>query len=128
MAHSSVSGEDAFDSPAYASFDLDHVHGCAVVVATGEIDLCTSPGLREALSSAAESADRIIIDLTGVTMLDSTGIGVLMRALRRNHHRQDGTLCLVGPAGSVRKVLDITHVSRLFPIYRSVEEAVAELA
>jgi anti-anti-sigma factor len=130
MAGPFVSEEDAcaLDSRAQASFGLHHVQGCAVVVAAGEIDLCTSSALHDALSEAAKTADRVIIDLTGVTFLDSTGMGAMVDALNQDHHRQRGTLCLVGPSGSVRKALEITQLTKMFPIYPAVEEAVSELA
>ena len=119
--------ENAENPGDYASFGLSHLDGCAVVVATGEIDLCTSPRLRDTLAGATDSADRVVVDMTAVTFLDSTGIGVLMGALRQHHHRQRGTLCLVGPSGTVRRVLEITHLTKVFPIYPSVEEAVRAL-
>jgi anti-anti-sigma factor len=120
MARSFVPGEDAADSQAHASFDLDQVCRCAVVAATGEPDPCTYPGPREAPSRAAESAASIAIDLTGV--------GVLVGALKQNHHQQRGTLRLVSPGGPARKVLDIAHLTEVLPIHPSVEEAVTRLA
>jgi anti-anti-sigma factor len=117
-----------FGSDGPAVFDVECVRGCAVVVAAGEIDLAASPALHEVLTEAAQSADRIIIDLTDVTFLDSTGMTVMVDALNRHHHRQRGTLCLVGLSQSVRKVLDITHLSSQFPTYPSLRAAVAQLA
>jgi anti-sigma B factor antagonist len=130
MAHRHDRGEDECgpEPVAAAAFVLDRVHECAVVRASGEVDICTSPALREALQNAASAADRIVVDLTAVTFLDSTGIGVLLHALKQDHHRERGTLCLVGPTGMVRKVLNITQISQVLPIYVSVEEAVHQLA
>ena len=129
MAHQSFSEEEAPTSreSAVASFPLDHVQGCTVVVASGEIDLCTSPALRQSLAEAGRSSERIIVDLSRVTFLDSTGIGVLVNAVREQRRRGLGTLCMVGPTGSVRRVLDITQFTNLVPTYASVAEAV-ELA
>jgi anti-sigma B factor antagonist len=117
-----------FGSDGPAVFDVECVRGCAIVVAAGEIDLCAAPALREVLTEAAESADRIIVDLTDVTFLDSTGMTVMLDALNRHHHRQRGTLCLVGLSQAVHKVLDITHLTSKFPIYPSLRAALAELA
>jgi len=127
VAHPFLSdeGEPAFD---YASFTVERVQRCAVVKANGEIDLCTSPLLSEALDQAAEQSDRIVIDLTSVTFLDSSGMAAMVGALKRNHHRQRGTLCLVGPSGLVLRALQVTDLTRLFPIYDSLDEAVLELA
>ena len=111
MAHQSFSGEEAPTSrdSAVALFCLDHVQGCAVVVASGEIDLCTSPALRQSLAEADRFSERIIVDLSRVKFLDSTGIGVLVNAVREQRRRGLGTLCVVGPTGSVRRVRSLTR-------------------
>ena len=125
MAHPlGEGGEPAFD---YASFRTERVHGCAVVVASGEIDMCTSPALGEALEQAARKSERIIVDLTRVTFLDSSGMAAMVGALNRDHHRQRGTFCLVGPSGLVLRALQVTDLTRLFPIYDSVDGAVWQL-
>lgn len=107
-----------------ASFRVEGVRGCAVVVASGEIDLSTSSALREALTTAAESSDRVVLDLTRVSFLDSTGMGVMVGALNQQRCREEEALCLVGPVAMVRRVLEITRLSDLFPIYPSVADAV----
>jgi len=127
VAHPFLSGDgdSAFD---YAHFRTECVDGCAVVVASGEIDLCTSPALSEALQQAAQESDRIIIDLTRVTFLDSSGMAAMVSAMNLNHHRQRGTLCLVGPSGLVLRALQVTDLIKLFPIYESLADAVWQLA
>lgn len=84
MTHPLVPDDSAprSDADEYAWFQLDHMRGCAVVVASGEIDLYTSPGLREVLQQAGRAADRVIVDLGGVTFLDSTGMAVIMEAFQ----------------------------------------------
>ena len=120
--------ESVFGAGAPAAFLVEYVQGCAIVAAAGEIDLCAAPALHAALTEAAESADRIVIDLTRVTFLNSTGVTVMVDALNQHHHRQRGTLCLVGPSRAVHKVMDVTHMTSQFPIYPSLREAIAELA
>jgi anti-sigma B factor antagonist len=117
MAHWSDSGVDRFA--------LEELQGCVVVVASGEIDVSTAPALRETVDSACESGGRIVVDLTGVTFMDSTGVGVLLGALRKNDHLQNRTMSLVGARGTVRKVLDLTGVSELLPMHSTVDEAVS---
>jgi anti-sigma B factor antagonist len=57
-----------------------------VVEVTGEIDLDTAPRMREVLDAALETGDPVVIDMHGVTFMDSTGFGVLvlvnLRAMR----------------------------------------------
>ena len=99
---------------------------CAVAVASGEIELDTSPspGRRWWPRSAT---DRIDIDLRGVTFLDSTGMGVMVSALNEDHRLQRESLVLVGPAARARTVLEITCLTDVFPICASADEAVGEL-
>ena len=107
---------------------LGDVDGCAVLVAAGEIDLWTSPGLREALADALHRSDRVIVDLARVRFLDSTGMTVMVEAMNQTHHRDKGALCLVGPAGVVARALEVTGLTRMFPIHSSLEEAARALA
>jgi anti-sigma B factor antagonist len=118
----------ALDPCPQASFALDEVHGCVVVVAAGEIDICTSPGLREALAEAVQRSDRAIIDLTRVGFLDSTGMAVMVEGFRNEQLGQDGALCLVGPTGVVARALDVTGLTTMFRIYPSVEQAAGAVA
>jgi anti-sigma B factor antagonist len=120
--------QPAWDERSPASYRLEAVDGCAVVIAIGEIDIHTSAALREALTTAAETSDRIILDLSDVTFLDSTGIGVMVHALNLSRKRSGGSLCLVGPQAVVRRVLTVTRLNEVFPTYASVGEAAATSA
>jgi anti-sigma B factor antagonist len=107
-----------------ATFGLQKREHCAVVVATGEIDLYTAPAMRDCLAAATKSSSRVLIDLSGVTFLDSTGLGVMLGALGRAGH-EDQPLVLVGSTSLVRRVLEITRLDQVFPMYASLEEALA---
>jgi anti-sigma B factor antagonist len=99
--------------------------GWSVLAVKGEVDLYTSPQLREKVAEMVEKGgDRLVIDLTDVGFMDSSGLGVLVTALKRARERE-GRLTLVCPEGSVHKVLTITGLDRVFPIHGSVAEATA---
>jgi anti-sigma B factor antagonist len=99
--------------------------GWGVLEVKGEVDLYTSPQLRDKVTEMIEQGQgRIIIDLTDVGFMDSSGLGVLVTALKRVRER-DGSLALVCPEGSVHKVLTITGLDRVFPIFGSVAESPA---
>ena len=88
----------------------------ALVRVSGEIDLDSSPELRDELRRLIEGGcTRIVVDLAAVTFMDSTGLGVLARALRRAREK-DGTLILASPQPAVRKILEITHLVKVFTI------------
>lgn len=93
-----------------------------VVGVSGEIDLSNAAELLEEIGEAVRSgATLIIVDLSGVTFLDSSGIAMLFRLRQRlTHSRQE--LRLVVPRQSpIRRVLDITRVGELIPIEESLE-------
>lgn len=127
VSNTDVPTASARVSGTLASFSSSDVQGCAVVTVAGEIDLCTSPGLHDALADAALRSDRVIVDLSRVSFLDSTGMAVMVKALREDHERSHESLCLVGPVGLVLRALEVTGLDKLFLICPSVEVAAAEL-
>ncbi|HEX9093219.1 MAG TPA: STAS domain-containing protein [Coriobacteriia bacterium] len=95
---------------------------CAVSV-SGEIDVYTSPILRERLIEAMDGGcDRIVVSLDGVGFIDSSGLGVLVGALRRVKERE-GELILVCGREQILKVFRITGLDRVFPIVATPDEA-----
>jgi anti-sigma B factor antagonist len=94
-----------------------------VVQPSGEIDMVNAPTLRAALVDF----DRpdIIVDLTGVEFIDSTGLGVLVGAAARARKR-DGELRVVCPRPGIRKVFAITGLDAVFAIAADLNEASAD--
>ena len=79
------------------------------VVVAGEIDLRTSPELREALADASTvEGSELVIDLTGVTFIDSSGISELLRASNAGHR-----LTLRHPAASVRRLFALAGLDQV---------------
>ncbi len=91
---------------------------------TGQLNLVTVPGFLETLRS--ETARNVIFDLTGVTMLDSAGVGSLIQTLTA-FQKAGRKLILVGLSDRARNVLELTRVARLFPIFATAEEAESQL-
>ena len=97
----------------------------SVVEVEGEVDMFTAPKLRESIVQLVESGSyRIVVDLEGVTFMDSTGLGTLVGGLKRVKEH-DGTLALVCSSRPVMRVLTITGLNNVFVISSSVEEALA---
>jgi anti-sigma B factor antagonist len=100
-------------------------HGELVVVSlAGEVDLDNASRVRRCLGEAVEShGPRLVVDLTGLTFIDTTGLGVLVRQLAELRAR-DGTMALVAPAdGQVLRRLRRTNLAPLFPIYETLSQA-----
>ena len=99
--------------------------GWAVLAVGGEVDVATAPRLREKLIELVNDGQhRIVVDLTDVEFLDSTGLGVLVGALKRVR-THDGDLALVCTESRVLKVFEITGLTKVFAMYGSVDEAVS---
>jgi len=96
-----------------------------VVAVGGEIDVYTAPKLREHLIDLVSGgAHHIIVDMERVDFLDSTGLGVLVGALKRVRS-EDGSLDLVCTQDRILKIFRITGLTKVFPIHASVDEALA---
>jgi anti-sigma B factor antagonist len=105
-----------------ASFFIEGMDGCSVVFAVGEIDLATSPIFGEALVEAVESGRHLIVDLSAVTFLDSTGLGVLIRS-QKQIAATHKSMSLAGPTGTIAKVLRITHIDEAIPVHPDLDTA-----
>jgi anti-sigma B factor antagonist len=100
----------------------------AVLSLRGEVDVSTAPRLRQRLVElATEGRAWVVVDLSGVEFLDSTGLGVLVSGLRR-FRSLGGDLTLAGPQPRIVRVLDITRLDRAFDVYDSVTAAVAAVS
>ena len=89
----------------------------------GEVDVYTAPRLREKLVELVEGgAKHVVVDLSRVEFLDSTGLGVLVGALKRLRN-VNGTLGLVCAHERLLKIFRITALDRVFALYDSVEAA-----
>jgi len=103
--------------------DVQERDGCAVLAVSGEVDVATVPRLREQLHGlVAQGSNKIIVNLDGVDFLDSTGLGVLVGALKRVR-AHEGSLLLVCTQERLLKIFRITGLAKVFPIYESVEAA-----
>jgi len=94
-----------------------------VIAVSGEIDVATAPQLRECLQRViARGESTIVLDLLGVTFLDSTALGVLVGALKRCREA-GGDLHLVVADPRIMKIFEITGLTSVFTIADSLQAA-----
>ncbi|MFO7572754.1 MAG: STAS domain-containing protein [Gaiellaceae bacterium] len=98
--------------------------GVAVVSVVGEVDLHVASVLRERLTTAVDGADKVVIDLSGVTFVDSMALSVIVGAGKRARARR-AVVRLVVPRREIRRVFEITLLDRVFPLDESREAALA---
>ncbi|MDP9073059.1 MAG: STAS domain-containing protein [Actinomycetota bacterium] len=93
-----------------------------VVSITGEIDLSTAPLFRDRLVELANGGSRhVVVDLESVDFIDSTGLGVLVASLTRMR-KNGGDMSLVCSQPRILRVFEITGLTKVFTIYRSLDE------
>lgn len=103
----------------------EHHHDVAVLSPHGEIDLGTAPLLREVLLPALErETGPVVVDLSGVSFMDSTGVHVLVETLRRlePQNRRLAIVCREG--GQVHRLLALVGLLDTLTVHRSRESAV----
>ena len=95
--------------------------GVPVVSFAGELDLTTVPRARDALVQVAtlHPGQTVVVDLDGVSFLDSVGLGVLVGGLRRLR-TTDGDLVLVCTTPRLLDLFNLTRLDRVFEIYPTV--------
>ena len=104
-----------------------HVHvadDMQVFELVGSLDIATSPTVRAALTSASERGNhRLVVDLTQVDFLDSTGLGALIGGQRRAKEFH-GEVRLVAKEGQILRLLRITGLLKVFAVYPTLDDAV----
>ncbi len=99
-----------------------------VVVLGGEVDIHTAPQFRKTLLGLLDDGvTRLTVDLSEVTFIDSTALGVLIGGVRRLHV-VGGAMTIVVTGRPVERVLGITGLDRVFSMHATREEAVAALS
>jgi anti-sigma B factor antagonist len=96
-----------------------------IVAVSGELDLSNAGGLVRQVEVAVRSGRNcIVIDLSAVTYMDSTGLAALIEAHQLTEARR-GRLALVAGSESVRRTIEVRGLDRLFAITATRDEAVA---
>ena len=105
---------------------LERLDSGIVVRLGGDVDMHTSPELHQTLVElCAEKPQRLVLDLSAVDYLDSSGVGSLVEIYRRTM-KEGGRLVLVSPSARVNGVLEITKLDRFFTIVGSEQEALQQ--
>jgi anti-sigma B factor antagonist len=100
---------------------VSEIKGAAVVRLAGELDLYNAPAVRQALREAAGGeARRLVVDLSDVTFVDSTALGVLVET---RAGLGGETFALVAPGLEVRRALEVSGLERYFAVHETVESA-----
>ncbi len=115
-------------TPLSLEFDTDPATALRVIV-SGEIDFASAPSMQARLIAACERerSRSLILDLTAVEFMDSSGLRVLLH-LQRELSGDHGALVLLGPTEEVRKILKLTGLDQHLAVAATLEQAQLTLA
>lgn len=104
---------------------IESVDDVTVVAAHGEVDVASVAGLRQQLVDLAVAGHvHVVLDLNEVSFLDSVGLGAII-ATRRKFKSLDGRLVIACSAPIILKLLRLTSLDKVVPVYATVAEALA---
>lgn len=99
--------------------------GVVALTLEGELDLATSPKVRQPLEAAIDRGERLIVlDMLKCTFIDSTGLGILLSGAKR---LEGGGMAIVCVDEQIRRLLGMTMIDRTIPVFDSRDEARAHL-
>jgi anti-anti-sigma factor len=103
-------------------------NGIRLITLTGVLDMQGTFSVQIQFARHCEGENvRVLVDLVGVSYISSIGIPMLINTAR-SVTSQGGKMALVGPMYDVNRVLELTGVSIIIPIYHDFDTAVAEIS
>lgn len=103
--------------------ELSEIQGLKVIILSGEIDMYSSPALREEMMRLIhKKVTPLLVDLKGVTYIDSSGIATFVEGLK-HMMSYGGRLKLIGLLEGVREIFSFSKLEKIFEIYQSIEDA-----
>lgn len=92
-----------------------------IIALKGDIDLESSPAARELLLSSVARNKNLLVDLSAVTYIDSSGVASLVEALQAS--RKNGTdFALAAASESARRVLELARLDKVFTMHDTVDD------
>jgi anti-sigma B factor antagonist len=108
-------------------FERTEREGVTVLTLTGNLDAATAAGLKQevvALSDAGKT--RVAVDLARLTLIDSTGVGVLISLFKRSR-AQGGTVYFAGLQGQPKEIFRLLRLDRSLDLHPKLDDALAKL-
>jgi anti-sigma B factor antagonist len=108
-------------------FEESERDGVLVVVVAGVLDAASSPSMKAEVVRIAEAGrNRIVVDLSQLAIVDSTGVGVLISLYKRSR-AQNGSVVFAGLKGQPREVFKLLRLGKTLELADTVEEAVSRV-
>jgi stage II sporulation protein AA (anti-sigma F factor antagonist) len=125
MAESEMADTGQAEQPGQLSVVSAATDGIHVLTLAGEIDHDTGQALRQALDTSGTPRPRIVVDLSRVTFMDSTGINIFIAA-HRTLTAADGWIRLAAPTEAVMRTLQIVGVDTVIDCRETLRQALSD--
>ena len=99
--------------------------GVSIVSLSGEVDLETSPEARRVLLDCVGQGKPLLVDLSAVTYIDSSGVASLVETYQAAR-ADGGSFALVMISDAVRRVLQLARLDKIFSIYDTIEDGIGD--
>jgi anti-sigma B factor antagonist len=96
-------------------------NGALVIAFEGEVDLEHSPAAREVLLAGVKQAEKVLVDMAGVTYIDSSGVASLVEAFQ-TARQKDHFFALIAVSPAALRVLQLARLDRVFVIHETLAE------
>jgi anti-sigma B factor antagonist len=106
------------------AFELRSQGDTTIVALSGDIDLDSSPQVRDVLLSSVGEKRGVLVEMSGVSYIDSSGIASLVEAYQ-SARRGSTPFALVAVSDAARRVLELARLDQVFSIHASISEALA---
>lgn len=107
------------------AFEVREQGGATVVALSGDVDLDSSPRVRSALLESVRAKRPVLVDMSDVSYIDSSGIASLVEAYQSARRARVG-FGLVAVSEPAMRVLQLARLDRVFTIHPSVADAIAD--
>ncbi len=99
--------------------------GAQIVSFTGDIDLQSSPEVRKVLLACVEEGSAVLVDLSGVEYIDSSGVASMVESFQ-NARKKSQDYILVSVSEAAMRVLQLARLDKVFDICDTIEDALAK--
>jgi anti-sigma B factor antagonist len=97
----------------------------SVVVASGEIDLWSAPEVKSALADQGSRERAVVLDLRGVTFMDSSGLGLIVEANQRARKHGHRFAVAIGDATDVHRILEMSGLTKVLVFVEDPDDFLA---
>ncbi len=108
-------------------YEIREVDGASVVMLQGDIDLESSPQSRKVLLECIDKGTALLVDMSGVSYIDSSGIASLVEALQKSRQSKS-YFALVAVSEGAFRVINLARLDKVFTIHETLEGGLKEAA